>query len=232
MERDARFHCQGSRGDRCRCQGDACRRIVRAFPKPNFGLALHSDNVLPHGEIGYVEGYALANVDTIDITVHGRGGHGAHPQSTIDPIVIAARIIIDLQTIISRETDPLDAAVITVGSIHGGTKHNIIPSEVKLQLTVRSFKDSTQKHLLDAISRVAKASADAAKCPSPSITIDSNFTPATFNDPKLTRETVESLKTTLGAEHLHLLAPVMGGEDFSRYSLAGIPCCLLRLGDD
>lgn len=204
--------------------------LFERFPKPDFGLALHSDNVLPYGEIGFVEGYALANVDSVDITVHGRGGHGAHPQSTIDPIVIAARIVLDLQTIISRETDPLDAAVITVGSIHGGTKHNIIPSEVKLQLTVRSFKESTRKHLLDAIARVAKADAAVAGAPEPTITIDSNFTPATYNDPKLTRATVDGLKAVLGESHLHPLAPVMGGEDFSQYSLAGVPCCMLRLG--
>lgn len=204
--------------------------LFERFPKPDFGLALHTDNVLPYGEIGFVEGYALANVDSVDITVHGRGGHGAHPQSTIDPIVIAARIVLDVQTIISRETDPLDAAVITVGSIHGGTKHNIIPSEVKLQLTVRSFKETTRKHLLDAIDRVSKGAAAVAGAPEPTITIDSNFTPATYNDPKLTRATVDGLKAVLGETHLHPLAPVMGGEDFSQYSLAGVPCCMLRLG--
>jgi hippurate hydrolase len=204
--------------------------LFERFPKPDVGFALHCDMVVAYGDVGYVVGYALANVDTIDITIVGKGGHGAHPQGTIDPIVLAARLILDLQTIVSREVDPLDAAVVTVGSIHAGTKHNIIPPDAKLQLTVRSFKDSTRKLLLDSITRKTKACALSAGAPEPVITIDSNFTPATFNDPELTRATLAALKAVLGGDHLKELAPVMGGEDFSRYSLAGVPCVMLRLG--
>lgn len=204
--------------------------LFERFPKPDFGLALHCDPTVPFGEMGYVEGYALANVDSIDITVHGRGGHGAHPNTTIDPIVIAARIILDLQTIISREIDPLDSAVITVGSIHAGTKHNIIPPEAKLQLTVRSFKDTTRKHLLDGIARVAKAAAASANAPEPTITVDPTYTPSTYNDPELTKKSVDAIKSVLGSDKAKALSPVMGGEDFSRYARAGVPCCMLRLG--
>ncbi len=205
-------------------------RLFERFGKPDVGFALHCESFVAHGDIGYTLGYALANVDTIDILVKGRGGHGAHPQNTIDPVVIAARIVVDLQAIVSREIDPLDAAVITVGSIHGGTKHNIIPSEVKLQLTVRSFKDATRQRLLDGIKRVSKGAALAAGAPEPEIVVDSIFTPAMFNDPDLTRKTVSALEKVLGKEHLVEREPVMGGEDFSRFARAGVPCVMLRLG--
>src|SRR5204863_2796369 len=136
-------------------------------------------------------GLMLANVDTIDITVKGKGGHGSAPQTTIDPIVLAAKIVLDLQTIVSREVNPTDAAVITVGSIHGGTKHNIIPSEVKLQLTVRTTKDTTRKQILEGIQRVANAAAEGARAPKPEVTINpEQFTPALYNDSGLVRKTV------------------------------------------
>jgi hippurate hydrolase len=205
-------------------------KLFERFGKPAVGLALHCESFVAHGDIGYTSGYALANVDTIDIVVKGRGGHGAHPQNTIDPVVIAARIVIDLQAIVSREVDPLDAAVITVGSIHGGTKHNIIPNEVRLQLTVRSFKESTRQRLLEGIQRVAKGAALASAAPEPEVLIDSIFTPAMFNDPELTQKTVAALEGVLGKEHLVTREPVMGGEDFSRFARAGVPCVMLRLG--
>ncbi len=115
--------------------------LFRRFPKPDYALALHCDARLQTGHVAFTEGLALANVDSVDITVKGRGGHGSAPHTTIDPIVIAARIVLDLQTIVSRETNPLDPCVVTVGSIHAGTKHNIIPNEAKLQITVRTTKD-------------------------------------------------------------------------------------------
>jgi amidohydrolase len=205
-------------------------RLFERFGKPDLGLALHCESFVAHGDIGYTSGYALANVDTLDIVVKGKGGHGAHPQNTIDPIVIAARIVIDLQAIVSREIDPLDAAVITVGSIHGGTKHNIIPNEVRLQLTVRSFKETTRQRLIDGIRRVAKGAALASGAPEPEIIVDSVFTPAMFNDPALTEKTVRGLEAILGKEHLVVREPVMGGEDFSRFARAGVPCVMLRLG--
>src|SRR5207253_294232 len=150
--------------------------------------------------IAYTDGIALANVDSVDILVRGKGGHGAWPHATVDPIVLAARIVLDLQTIVSREISPGDPAVVTVGSIHGGTKHNIIPSEVRLQITVRTTKDEVRKHVLEAIGRIAKAAAVAARAPEPEVKVDTaEFTPATINDVALTRQTVALFQKVLGA---------------------------------
>jgi hippurate hydrolase len=205
--------------------------LYKDFPRPDYALALHCNANLPHGTIGYTEGLALANVDTVDITVRGKGGHGASPHTTIDPVVIAARIVLDLQTLVSRETNPTDPAVVTVGSIHGGTKHNIIPDEVRLQLTVRSTKDGVRKHLLDGIKRISDAAAQAAGAPAPVVHVnESEFTPALYNEPALTRKTMGVLKEVLGAEKVRERPTVMGGEDFSRYSQGGVPVCLFWLG--
>jgi hippurate hydrolase len=205
--------------------------LFERFPKPDYCLALHCDSFKPFGEVSFTEGLALANVDSVDITVRGKGGHGAAPHTTIDPIVLAARIILDLQTIASRETNPTDPVVVTVGSIHGGTKHNIIPNEVRLQLTVRSTKDSVRKHTLDAIERMAKAAAQGAGAPEPTVKIIAEeFTPALLNEPKLTRRTVELFKQLLGPEKVHERPPLMGGEDFSRYGRAGVPIFMYLLG--
>lgn len=205
--------------------------LFTRFPKPDYALALHCDGQAAYGTVNYTEGPSLANADAVDIIVRGKGGHGAAPHHAIDPIVIAARIVLDLQTIASRETDPLDAVVVTVGSIHGGTKHNIIPSEVHMQLTVRTFKDSTRKQVLEAIERIAKAAAQAARAPEPIVRVNpSEFTPTLVNDGPLTRRTVAALKTVLGEDKVVPRPPVMGAEDFSRYALAGVPVCMFRVG--
>ena len=205
--------------------------LFKRFPKPDFALALHCDSRLPTGHVAYTEGMALANVDSVDITVHGRGGHGSAPHTTIDPIVIAARVVLDLQTIVSRENNPLDPCVVTVGSIHGGTKHNIIPNEVKLQVTVRTTKDTVRKHTLEAIDRIVKAAAAAAGAPTPDIKIRmEEFTPALTNDSALTRRTVNVLQAVFGSDNVESRPPVMGGEDFSRYGRAGVPIFLFWLG--
>jgi hippurate hydrolase len=205
--------------------------LFQKFPKPDYCLALHCDARGAHGTIAFTEGLALANVDAVDILVKGKGGHGAAPHTTIDPIVLAARIILDLQTLVSRETNPTDPAVVTVGSIHGGSKHNIIPSEVRLQLTVRSTKDTVRKHLLDGIKRVAEAAAKGADAPPPVVTVDpQEFTPALHNDAKLTRQTVALFKDVLGADKVLERPPVMGGEDFSRYGREGVPIFMFWLG--
>ena len=206
--------------------------LFKRFPKPDFCLALHCDSLLEVGHIHYTEGLAMANVDTVDILVKGKGGHGALPNTTIDPIVLAARIILDLQTIVSREVAPNDPAVVTVGSIHGGTKHNIIPNEVKLQLTVRSTKDATRKHILEAIARIAKANAEGARAPEPEITIHlDEFTPALVNDRNLVRKMVPIFKELLGEDKVKERPTMMGGEDFSRYALGGeIPIFMYFLG--
>src|SRR5437899_965397 len=187
--------------------------LFQRFPKPDYCLALHCDALTPHGTVSYTEGLALANVDSVDITVRGKGGHGAAPHMTVDPIVLAARIILDLQTIVSRETNPTDPAVVTVGSIHGGTKHNIIPPHVKLPLNVRTTKDSVRKHVLEAIERIAKADAAGAKAPEPTVQVDpGEFTPALVNNAALTRKTVALFKEVLGADKVFERPPVMGGE--------------------
>ncbi len=205
--------------------------LYEKFPKPDYALALHCDGTIAHGQIGFTEGLALANVDSVDIVVYGKGGHGSAPHTTIDPIVIASRIVLDLQTLVSRELDPLESGVVTVGSIHGGSKHNIIPGEVKLQITVRSFKDSVRKHLLEGIERIAKAAALAARAPEPLVKVETaEFTPATYNDPQLTRKVVALIRKQLGPETLKEKKPVMGGEDFSRFAKDGVPIFIFWLG--
>jgi hippurate hydrolase len=205
--------------------------LFKRFPKPDYALALHCDGNRPHGSIAYSDGLALANVDSVDIIVRGKGGHGAAPHTTIDPIVLSARIILDLQTLVSREISPTDPAVVTVGSIHGGTKHNIIPDEVKMQLTIRTTKDSVREHVLKGIERIANAAADGARAPRPVVKLDpGEFTPALYNDPKLTRKTVSLFKELLGERGVEERLPLMGGEDFSRYGREGIPIFLYFLG--
>jgi hippurate hydrolase len=206
--------------------------LFKRFPKPDYALALHCTGDTPYGAVSFTEGLALANVDTVDIIVKGKGGHGAAPHTTVDPIVLAARIVLDLQTIVSRETNPTDPAVVTVGSIHGGSKHNIIPNEVKLQLTVRTTKDEVRKRTLDAIARIAKAAAAGANAPEPTVSFDeSEFTPALRNEPMLTRKTTALFREVLGPENVRERPPVMGGEDFGRYGRdGGVPIFLYFLG--
>ncbi len=203
--------------------------LFKRFPKPDFALALHCDSSLATGKVAFREGYALANVDSVDIIVRGRGGHGAFPHATIDPVVQAAHLIVDLQSIISRELHPSEPAVITVGSIHAGTKHNIIADECHLQLTVRSYSDKTRKHLLDGIARKAKAAAASAGAPEPTIT-HSDGTPAMFNDEKLVRRVAPVFERVLGKENVQDREPQLGGEDFSEYGLAGVPIFMYWLG--
>lgn len=205
--------------------------LFKRFPKPDVCVALHANSELPVGQIYYTEGLAMANVDTVDLTVRGKGGHGAAPHTTVDPIVLSAKIIVDLQTIVSREVEPTDPAVVTVGSIHGGTKHNIIPNEVKLQLTVRSTKDSVRDHVLKAIDRIAKGTAEAHRAPPPEMKVNlQEYTPALLNDAKLTKRLMGLFGEVLGAENVKPRLPVMGGEDFSRFASTGAPVCMYFLG--
>jgi hippurate hydrolase len=216
--------------------GGGARRMLldglfTRFPRPDYCLGLHCDSRQPHGHIAFAAGLLCANVDTVDITVRGKGGHGSAPQTTIDPVVLAARIVLDLQTLVSREIDPTDPAVVTVGSIHGGTKHNIIPAEVKLQLTVRTLKDSVRKHVLEGIQRIAKAAAQGARAPEPTIHVElDDFTPAVYNDPSLAKKTTALFRDILGADQVHEIGPVMGGEDFGRYGKEGVPIFMYFLG--
>ena len=193
------------------------------FGKPNFALGFHDKADLETGRIGVTEGYTSANVDSVDVTVRGVGGHGGYAYKTKDPIVLAAEMINNWQTIASRENNPLDPIVVTVGSIHGGTKHNIIPDEVKMQLTVRTYKAETRERVLAAIERIAKGIAAAGGVPpdlTPIISVSNNqFAPATYNNPELTKRLLAVWKKSLGNDNVKIVDPTMGGEDFSEYSL-------------
>ncbi|HEV3136262.1 MAG TPA: amidohydrolase [Pirellulales bacterium] len=216
-------------------RGEGAQRMIddglfTKFPKPDMALALHVDATLETGKIGYRSGYTLANVDSVDVTMHGRGGHGAAPHPTIDPIVQAAQLILSLQTLVSREMNPVEPAVVTVGSIHGGTKHNVIPDSCRLQLTVRSYSDEVRQKLLEGIRRKANAVADGAGAPKPTVEVLDEFTPALFNDAKLIERLLPTFRKALGESNVVPSEPSMGGEDFSRYGRAGVPIFMFRLG--
>ena len=204
--------------------------LFTRFPKPDFAFAIHDSAGQPAGQVGYTSGFALASSDSVDITIFGRGGHGAQPHNTVDPIVIAARTVLALQTLVSRENNPLDPAVITVGTIHGGTKTNIIPDEVKLELTVRSYKPEVRKQLLAAIDRVVKGQALAGGAPREPLVKVSPAAHATYNDPGLTTRLVSALRNTLGTANVVEVPPTMGFEDFSEFSLAGVPSAIFWVG--
>lgn len=204
--------------------------LFKKFPKPDYALALHVMDFLPAGIVGFTKGYALANVDSVDITVYGKGGHGAKPHTTIDPIVLSSQIVLALQTLVSREIDPIQSAVVTVGSIHGGTKHNIIPNEVHLQLTVRSYEESVRQHLKEGTKRIAENLAAMAKAPKPKVEF-SEGTPALYNDPRLVDTMGAVFEEVFGKEKVKELPKGMWGEDFSRYGLEGnIPIVMFGLG--
>lgn len=209
--------------------------LYTRFPKPDYALALHVNPELPAGVIGYREGAQTANVDSVDILVQGVGGHGAQPQSTKDPIVLASQIVLALQTIDSREIHPLEPVVVTVGSIHGGTKHNIIPNSVRLQLTVRTFSDEVRQKTLAAIRRIARGQAISAGLPEglmPEVKEADHYTPVVINDPELTRRLTGVFRTTFGADRVRERPPTMGGEDFSRYGRTEdkVPICMFAVG--
>jgi hippurate hydrolase len=204
--------------------------LFTRFPKPDYALGMHDEHSMPAGVIGFHAGYFRANSTSLEMTVYGKGGHGAFPHSAIDPVVIAARIVLGLQTVVSRENNPVDPAVITVGSIHGGSASNIIPDQVKLQITVRSLDPAVHKRLLAAIERQANGEALAANAPrAPSIEIKSN-TDAVYNDPELTQRMVVAARAALGADRVVEMPAQMGGEDFSQFGLAGVRAVLLHVG--
>ena len=193
--------------------------LYTRFPKPDYVLAFHDAAQAPAGFIGYSKGYALANVDSVDVVVPGIGGHGAYPHTTKDPIVIAASIVSRLQTLVSRELNPLESAVVTVGSFQAGSKHNIIPDEARLQITVRSYSDEARAHLLEGIARIAKGEALAAGMPEdklPRVTVQVPYTPATYNSPEFTEQVMAGLKTRFEGRVFEVPS-VMGGEDFGQF---------------
>jgi len=219
---------------------DGANAMLRAglyerFPLPDYALALHSHAELEAGKVGFTSGYFLASLNSVDITVRGIGGHGSTPEQTRDPILLAAQIILALQTIVSREISPLDAAVVSVGSIHGGTKYNIIPDEVHLQLTVRSYKEDVRERLLASIERISRGIALAAGVPdelTPLVKVNAaEFAPATYNDPCLSSRLGAVFREMLGEANVVDLPPRMGSEDFGRFGLERkIPTFMFFLG--
>ncbi|MDO7833916.1 amidohydrolase [Sphingobium sp. HBC34] len=194
--------------------------LYTRFPRPTHAIAFHDAANLTAGVIGYTPGYALANVDSVDILVKGVGGHGAYPQTTKDPIVLGARIVTTLQTLISREQEPQDPAVVTVGSFQAGAKHNIIPDEAKLLLTVRSYSDETRARLIEGIRRVARGEAMAAGVPEdrmPVVSVKDEFTPSTYNPPAFAEQMAGLLKSHFPESRVVQTPAVMGGEDFGRF---------------
>ncbi len=222
-------------------KGDGARAMLAdglytRFPKPDLAVALHDFSDLEAGTVGYTSGYMLAGATSVDVTLRGRGGHGAYPQSTHDPIVMAAEFVLAVQTIVSREITPTDPAVVTVGSIHGGTKYNVIPDEVKLQLTIRTYKPEVRRHILDSLARIAKGIAEengVSDDRAPTVAVnETEWAAPVYNDPALTERVVAALKSALGPANVIPLERVMGGEDFGAYGLEDhrIPTVFFRLG--
>ncbi len=203
--------------------------LYSRFPKPDYALALHCMPDAAVGDVHYRAGPMLASSTSLDVTIRGRGGHGSRPEGAVDPIVLAALAVMDYQTIVSREISPLDPAVVTVGSIHGGLKHNVIPDEVKLQLTLRAYKESVRKALVEGVARRTKALAAAHDAPEPTVTMVEH-TPETSNDPDLVARVLPALQDALGADHVVEAEPVMGSEDFAFYARDGVPIMMFWLG--
>jgi len=206
--------------------------LFERFPRPDVCLSLHVKSDLPAGTIGYTSEFAFANVDSVDITIFGKGGHGASPNTAVDPVVMAAQVILGLQTIVSRNLDPVEPGVITVGAIHGGTKHNIIPDEVKLQLTVRSYTDEVRGQLLGRIRDLTTGICRACQAPKdPLIVVKDEHTPASYNDPALTQSAMDLFRNLYGEDRVRAQKPTMGGEDFGRYArFLNVPGLQYRIG--
>jgi hippurate hydrolase len=209
--------------------------IYEKIARPDFVIALHDNANMPAGQIGWFPGYFMASADSVNVTIRGMGGHGASPQSTKDPVVMAAEFITALQTIVSRETSPLDSAVVTVGSIHGGAKRNVIPDEVQLLMTVRTYKPNVRKQVLASIERIARGIALAAGVPenrAPVVEVlAGESTDATWNDPALSERLAKALTREMGAANVVKMDPLMVSEDFGRFALdRKIPATMLNVG--
>ena len=204
--------------------------LLTRFPRPDYALAIHDDARTPAGVVTYRAGPVMSNTDNVFITIYGRGGHGARPEATVDPIVIAARTVVALQTIIAREISPFDQAVITVGTFHGGTKNNVIPDEVKLGVTVRSFTPTVREQLHAAIRRIVIAEAAAGNAPREPLIERGEVGMALVNDSALTFRVRDALVAELGAGRVLEGQAEMVGEDFSEFPRNGIPTVLLRIG--
>lgn len=209
--------------------------LYARFPRPDYVLALHDSPGVAAGAVGYTPGYAMASSTSVDVTLRGVGGHGSAPQAAKDPIVEAAEFILAIQTIVSREDSPFDPAVVTVGSIHGGTRYNIIPDDVHLQLTIRTYKEEVRQHIIQALERMAQGIAAADGIPAsraPIVKVSDEYAPATYNDPQLTLRLAGVFKKVLGPENVVETPPLMASEDFGRLGLENhqIPTCQFSLG--
>lgn len=204
--------------------------LFTRFPRPDFVIGMHDDETLPSGQVGFHEGYFRASADALEVTIFGRGGHGAYPHMTVDPIVIAARSILGFQTIVSRETNPLSPAVVTVGAIHAGTASNIIPDEVRMLMTVRAFDPKVREHLLASIKRQLDAEATAADAPTLPLIKLADHADVVYNDPALTVHLAKVLSRDLGPDSVREMPAQMGAEDFSQYGRAGVKAVLLHIG--
>lgn len=220
--------------------GQGARLMMEAglydkFGVPDYGIALHCSPVLEAGAIALNDGYMLAASESIDIKVRGIGAHGASPHMSIDPVVVASMIVMDLQTIVSRNIKPIDDAVVTVGAIKGGTKHNIIPDEVTLQLTIRTYKEEVRQLIHKRIREISRGVGIAAGLPEdklPIVIIPDQYTPSNYNNPDLTARVRNSASTAIGKDMVRLAEPVMGAEDFAVYGATEdkVPCVILWLG--
>ncbi len=204
--------------------------LFTRFSRPDMVLALHVGNELPAGKVGVISGIYDSNADSVRITIHGKGGHGSAPHTAVDPIVIAARTVLALQTIVSREVKPGEFAVVTVGYVNAGTKNNIIPDQAELGLTVRTYKANVRKQVLDAIKRIADAEAQAAGAPQAPTIERYETTDAVYNDPALTQRMRAALEGALEKDNVMTEEPITASEDFSAFVEQGIPGFYLSLG--
>jgi len=204
--------------------------LFTRFARPDYALSMHDEPSLPSGVVGYHAGFFRASLDTVEVVIHGRGGHGAKPHTTVDPIVIAARSIMGLQTIVARETDPLSPAVVTVGAIHGGTVSNVIPDEVRMLMTVRSYDQKVRQRILASIRRQLDAESAAADAPAPPTVKVTPGAESVYNDPELTARLVGALHRELGTGSAREMPAKMTSEDFAVYGHAGVPAVLLHIG--
>ncbi|MEL7452903.1 MAG: amidohydrolase [Pseudomonadota bacterium] len=206
--------------------------LFERFPQPDANIALHVNASQPSGTVSYTEGYALAAVDTVDITVHGSGGHGAYPHTTRDPVVIAAHIVTALQTLVARNVNPQDPAVVTVGSIQAGAKHNIISDRAEMKLTVRTYSDEVRQTLLEGIVRIAEGQAATFGARKPEVSFETDYIPSTYNDPDLTAQSIAAISDAIGEDNVGPTTAVMGGEDFAHYGRTDeqIPSLIFWLG--
>ena len=209
--------------------------LYERFGVPKYGIGLHSSPTIPAGQIGLSEGYSMASVGSVDIEVFGVGAHGASPHMSVDPVVLASMMVMDLQTIVSRSVKPIESAVVTVGAIKGGTVHNIIPDEVTLKLTIRTYKKEVEDLIYKRIREIAKGTAMGAGLPEdkyPVVTVRPTGTPANYNHPDLTNKVIKSAAKVIGSDHVQAAEPQMVGEDFSRYGSTKhkVPTILYWLG--